>query len=137
MRLFDQTTSSAFRKPEFSVLRRFSHFLWLFDALTLNNPGVIVPGMPEKSAIGSSPISETPSTIRLLPSNFPNTILPTGRFGSEFVENRRSALQATLMKIVAHPMLVGDPDLRLFLESDTFSIDVNFSVPALFCQCTR
>ena len=28
------------------------------------------------------------------------------------------------MKIVAHPMLVGDPDLRLFLESDTFSVDV-------------
>ncbi|KAK4690987.1 hypothetical protein P7C70_g9445, partial [Phenoliferia sp. Uapishka_3] len=28
------------------------------------------------------------------------------------------------MKIVSHPMLVGDPDLRLFLESDTFSIDI-------------
>lgn len=28
------------------------------------------------------------------------------------------------MKIVTHPMLVGDPDLRLFLESDTFSVDV-------------
>lgn len=48
-----------------------------------------------------------------------------GRFGSEFVENRRSGLQAALMKIVAHPMLVGDPDLRLFLESDTFSVDVS------------
>ncbi|KAM0748347.1 Vps5-domain-containing protein [Meredithblackwellia eburnea MCA 4105] len=93
-----QTTSPAFRKKDFSVLRRFSHFLWLFDALTLNNPGVIVPGMPEKSALG--------------------------RFGAEFVENRRSGLQAALMKIVSHPMLVGDPDLRLFLESDTFSVDI-------------
>ncbi|SDA07577.1 BZ3501_MvSof-1269-A2-R1_Chr6-2g08679 [Microbotryum saponariae] len=93
-----RTTSSAFRKSDFSVLRRFSHFLWLYDALTINNPGVIVPGMPEKSAMG--------------------------RFGSEFVENRRQGLQAALMKIVAHPMLVGDPDLRLFLESDSFSVDI-------------
>ncbi|KPV75441.1 uncharacterized protein RHOBADRAFT_26766 [Rhodotorula graminis WP1] len=93
-----RTTSSAYRKPEFAVLRRFSHFLWLYDALTQNNPGVIVPGMPEKHAIG--------------------------RFGSEFVENRRLGLESALNKIVSHPMLVGDPDLRLFLESDTFHIDI-------------
>ncbi|GAA6048267.1 hypothetical protein JCM3770_006512 [Rhodotorula araucariae] len=93
-----RTTSSAFRKSDFAVLRRFSHFLWLYDALTQNNPGVIVPGMPEKHAIG--------------------------RFGAEFVENRRLGLEAALNKIVSHPMLVGDPDLRLFLESDTFHIDI-------------
>lgn len=55
------------------------------------------------------------------------TRLSAGRFGSDFVENRRSALQSALMKIVSHPMLVGDPDLRLFLESDSFSIDVSVS----------
>lgn len=93
-----RTTSPHFRRSDFSVLRRFSHFLWLFDALTLNNPGVIVPGMPEKSAMG--------------------------RFDAEFVEQRRVALETALNKIVAHPMLVGDPDLRLFLESDTFNIDI-------------
>jgi sorting nexin-1/2 len=49
-----QTTSSAFRKNDFSVLRRYSHFVWLYEALVQNNPGVIVPGMPEKHAIGSS-----------------------------------------------------------------------------------
>jgi hypothetical protein len=52
-------------------------------------------------------------------------VLPPGRFGSDFIENRRLGLQAALTKIVAHPMLVGDPDLRLFLESDTFHIDVS------------
>ncbi|GAA5835671.1 hypothetical protein JCM11251_002991 [Rhodosporidiobolus azoricus] len=93
-----RTTSSAFRKSDFSVLRRYSHFVWLYEALVQNNPGVIVPGMPEKHAIG--------------------------RFGSEFVENRRLGLQASLNKIVSHPMLVGDPDLRLFLESDTFHVDI-------------
>ncbi|GAA5901547.1 hypothetical protein JCM6882_006309 [Rhodosporidiobolus microsporus] len=93
-----RTTSSAYRKSDFAVLRRYSHFVWLYEALLQNNPGVIVPGMPEKHAIG--------------------------RFGSEFVENRRLGLQAALNKIVSHPMLVGDPDLRLFLESDTFHIDI-------------
>ncbi|GAA6060073.1 hypothetical protein JCM10212_003034 [Sporobolomyces blumeae] len=93
-----RTTSVAFRKSDFSVLRRYSHFVWLYEALVQNNPGVIVPGLPEKHAIG--------------------------RFGSEFVENRRSGLQAALTKIVSHPMLVGDPDLRLFLESDTFHLDI-------------
>ncbi|GAA6012246.1 hypothetical protein JCM11491_007070 [Sporobolomyces phaffii] len=93
-----RTTSSAFRKSDFSVLRRYSHFVWLYDALMQNNPGVIVPGMPEKHVMG--------------------------RFGSDFIENRRIGLQAALTKIVAHPMLVGDPDLRLFLESDTFHIDI-------------
>ncbi|GAA6002156.1 uncharacterized protein JCM10292_000783 [Rhodotorula paludigena] len=93
-----RTTSSAFRKSDFSVLRRYSHFVWLYEALMQNNPGVIVPGMPEKHALG--------------------------RFGSEFVENRRLGLEAALNKIVSHPMLVGDPDLRLFLESDTFHLDI-------------
>lgn len=55
-----------------------------------------------------------------------------GRFGSDFVENRRSALQAALMKMVSHPMLVGDPDLRLFLESDSFSVDVSMFLVVLF-----
>ncbi|BGP16058.1 Vacuolar protein sorting-associated protein vps5 [Rhodosporidiobolus nylandii] len=93
-----RTTSSAFRKNDFSVLRRYSHFVWLYEALLQNNPGVIVPGMPEKHALG--------------------------RFGADFVENRRLGLQSALNKIVSHPMLVGDPDLRLFLESDTFHIDI-------------
>ena len=30
-----------------------------------------------------------------------------------------------LRKIVAHPMLYGDPALKLFLESDMFSVDVS------------
>ncbi|KAM0787508.1 hypothetical protein ACM66B_003580 [Microbotryomycetes sp. NB124-2] len=93
-----RTTSAHFKKSDFSVLRRYSHFLWLYDALVSNNPGVIVPGMPEKNALG--------------------------RFGTDFVENRRLGLEAALTKIVQHPMLVGDPDLRLFLESDTFSVDI-------------
>jgi sorting nexin-1/2 len=94
-------SSSSFRKTSFSVLRRYSHFLWLYETLTTNNPGVIVPSPPEKVALG--------------------------RFGDDFVEARRLALQNCLQRMVNHPMLVSDPDLRLFLESDTLSVDVRFS----------
>ena len=47
-----------------------------------------------------------------------------GRFQDEFVENRRQALEKCLNKIASHPILYRDPDLKLFLESDTFTIDV-------------
>lgn len=74
--------------------------------------------MPEKHAIGAPPLSRP----RLAQ---PHRLACAGRFGSEFVENRRLGLQNALNKIVSHPMLVGDPDLRLFLESDSFDIDVS------------
>lgn len=93
-----KTTSPHYRRGEFSVLRRFSDFLWLYESLTSNNPGVIVPPVPDKHAFG--------------------------RFQDQFIETRRVALQRCLTKITAHPILQLDPDLRLFLESDTFALDV-------------
>jgi sorting nexin-1/2 len=95
---FYQTTSPAFSKPSFSVLRRYSDFLWLYEALSLNNPGVVVPPVPEKS--------------------------PFGRFDDQFVQQRRTALENCVNKIANHPVLCKDADLRLFLESDSFSLDV-------------
>lgn len=47
-----------------------------------------------------------------------------GRFSQSFVESRRAALQRCLSQILKHPLLCTDPDLRLFLESDTFVTDV-------------
>ena len=92
-----RTSSPHYRRTDFSVLRRFSDFLWLFDALTANNSGVIVPPMPDKH--------------------------PFGRFQDQFIETRRLALQRCLTKITSHPILQLDPDLRLFLESDAFAIE--------------
>jgi len=40
------------------------------------------------------------------------------------VESRRSALERMLSKTAAHPILQHDGDLKLFLESDAFSVDV-------------
>ncbi|CAH1757521.1 11352_t:CDS:2 [Entrophospora sp. SA101] len=96
------TTSKDFKNNDFTVLRRYRDFLWLYGQLTLRNPGVIVPPLPEKHVIG--------------------------RFQDEFIENRRQALEKCLKKIISHPKLYKDRDLKIFLESDNFNIDVRSRV---------
>ncbi|KAI0305858.1 Vps5 C terminal like-domain-containing protein [Multifurca ochricompacta] len=96
--VYTKTTSPMFSKPSFSVLRRYSDFLWIYGTLSINNPGVVVPPVPEKS--------------------------PFGRFDDQFVQQRRTALENCINKIANHPVLCKDADLRLFLESDTFSLDI-------------
>nr|CDP25356.1 Putative vacuolar protein sorting-associated protein vps5 [Podospora anserina S mat+] len=93
-----KTTSKAYKNPEFEVKRRYRDFLWLYTTLHGNNPGVVVPPPPEKQAVG--------------------------RFESNFVEARRAALEKMLNKIAGHPQLGLDGDLKLFLESESFNIDV-------------
>ncbi|KAI9755586.1 MAG: hypothetical protein M4579_004234 [Chaenotheca gracillima] len=85
-------------KPEFAVSRRYRDFLWLYNQMHNNNPGVIIPPPPEKQAVG--------------------------RFDTNFVETRRAALERMLNKAAAHPILQHDGDLKLFLESESFNVDV-------------
>lgn len=47
-----------------------------------------------------------------------------GRFDQNFVESRRAALERMLNKTAAHPVLQHDGDLKLFLESDAFNVDI-------------
>ncbi|KAL8365224.1 hypothetical protein RB595_004160 [Gaeumannomyces hyphopodioides] len=93
-----KTTSKGYRQPEFEVKRRYRDFLWLYNTLHGNNPGVVVPPPPEKQAVG--------------------------RFESNFVESRRQALEKMLNKTAAHQTLQHDPDLKLFLESESFNVDI-------------
>ncbi|KAJ6610183.1 Vps5 C terminal like-domain-containing protein [Mycena sp. CBHHK59/15] len=93
-----RTTSPLYKKSAFSVLRRYSDFLWLYETLSNNNPGVVVPPVPEKN--------------------------PFGRFDDQFVRQRRFALEKCIHKIANHPVLGKDADLKLFLESDTFALDI-------------
>ncbi|KAI1774417.1 Vps5-domain-containing protein [Hypoxylon cercidicola] len=93
-----KTTSKGYKQPEFEVKRRYRDFLWLYNTMHGNNPGVVVPPPPEKQALN--------------------------RFETNFVESRRAALEKMLNKIAAHPTLQHDPDLKLFLESESFSADV-------------
>lgn len=78
--------------------RRYRDFLWLYEQLHKNNPGIVVPPPPDKQAVG--------------------------RFESDFVESRRSALERMLNKIAAHLILQHDGDLKIFLESESFTVDV-------------
>ncbi|KAI8054541.1 Vps5 C terminal like-domain-containing protein [Syncephalis plumigaleata] len=94
-----KTNSRAFRYPDVTVERRYNDFVWLYNRLVVTNPGIIVPPIPEKNAFG--------------------------RFQNEFVENRRVALENCLRRMTAHPLLYGDPELRRFLESETFSVEVS------------
>ncbi|KAF2430273.1 Vps5-domain-containing protein [Tothia fuscella] len=96
--VYTKTTSKAYRNTEFVVSRRFRDFLWLFNQLHTNNPGIIVPPPPEKQAVG--------------------------RFNADFVESRRQALERMLNKTAAHPTLQHDGDLKLFLESESFNVDI-------------
>jgi sorting nexin-1/2 len=93
-----KTTSKAYRNADFTVARRYRDFLWLYNQLHNNNPGVVVPPPPEKQAVG--------------------------RFDPNFIESRRSALERMLNRIAGHTILQHDGDLKLFLESDSFSMDV-------------
>lgn len=93
-----KTTSKGYRKPEFNVSRRYRDFLWLYNQLHNNNPGVIIPPPPEKQAVG--------------------------RFEADFVESRRAALERMLNKSATHPILQHDSDLKLFLESEAFTMDI-------------
>ncbi|KUI57968.1 Vacuolar protein sorting-associated protein vps5 [Cytospora mali] len=93
-----KTTSKAYKESEFEVKRRYRDFLWLYNTLHGNNPGVVVPPPPEKQAVG--------------------------RFETNFVEARRAALEKMLNKSAAHPTLQHDADLKLFLESESFSADI-------------
>jgi sorting nexin-1/2 len=93
-----KTTSKGYRNPEFTVSRRYRDFLWLYTQLHNNNPGVIIPPPPEKQAVG--------------------------RFEADFVESRRAALERMLSKSATHPILQHDGDLKLFLESEAFNVDI-------------
>lgn len=93
-----KTTSKGYRRSEFTVSRRYRDFLWLYSQLHNNNPGVIIPPPPEKQAVG--------------------------RFEADFVESRRAALERMLNKTASHAILQHDGDLKLFLESDAFNVDI-------------
>ncbi|KAF2863397.1 Vps5-domain-containing protein [Piedraia hortae CBS 480.64] len=93
-----RTTSKAYLQNSFTVSRRYRDFLWLYERLHDNNPGVIIPPPPEKQAVG--------------------------RFDSNFIESRRMALERMVNKIAAHPTLQVDGDLKTFLESEAFNMDI-------------
>ncbi|KAI8612382.1 Vps5 C terminal like-domain-containing protein [Chytriomyces sp. MP71] len=91
------TNCLGYRNESFAVVRRYSDFLWLYSQLTERFPGAIIPPLPGKHVIG--------------------------RFQEEFIEARRSGLERFIQKVARHNLVQQDPNLRLFLESPSFSAD--------------
>ncbi|XP_032401413.1 sorting nexin-1a [Xiphophorus hellerii] len=99
-----QTSLPMFRNKTFTVRRRFSDFLGLYEKLSEKHGpnGLIVPPPPEKNLLGM-------------------TKMKVGKEDSssaDFLERRRGALERYLQRVVTHPMLLQDPDVREFLEKE-------------------
>lgn len=99
-----QTTLPMFKNSTFSVKRRFSDFLGLYEKLLEKHAhnGCIVPPPPEKSVMGMTKVK----------------VGKEDNSSAEFVERRRAALERYLKRVVAHQNLLQDPDVREFLERD-------------------
>uniref|UniRef100_A0A7N6BM75 Sorting nexin-1 n=1 Tax=Anabas testudineus TaxID=64144 RepID=A0A7N6BM75_ANATE len=106
-----RTSLPMFRGKAFSVRRRFSDFLGLYEKLSVKQSlqGSIIPPPPEKSVVGMTKVKvgmDDPSSV-------------------EFVERRRAALERYLQRVVSHPLLIQDPDVREFLEREDLPRAVN------------
>ncbi|KAK2842607.1 hypothetical protein Q5P01_012807 [Channa striata] len=99
-----ETTLSMFRNKTFTVKRRFSDFLGLYQKLSEKHGpnGFIVPPPPEKSILGMTKVK----------------VGKEDSSSADFVERRRGALERYLQRVVNHPSLLQDPDVREFLERD-------------------
>ncbi|KAM9854209.1 sorting nexin-1a isoform 2-T2 [Aulostomus maculatus] len=103
-RVSTQTSLSMFRNKTFTVRRRFSDFLGLYEKLAEKHGpnGVIVPPPPEKSILGMTKVK----------------VGKEDSSSADFLERRRGALERYLERVVNHPSLLQDPDVREFLERD-------------------
>ncbi|KAL4613424.1 sorting nexin-1-like [Arapaima gigas] len=106
-----QTTMPMFRSKAFTVSRRFSDFLGLYEKLSEKHSqnGYIVPPPPEKNFVGMTKVK----------------VGKEDSSSTEFVERRRAALERYLQRLVSHPHLLQDSDLREFLEKDGLPRAVN------------
>uniref|UniRef100_A0A663M5H6 Sorting nexin-2 n=1 Tax=Athene cunicularia TaxID=194338 RepID=A0A663M5H6_ATHCN len=98
------TSMPMFRSKQFSVKRRFSDFLGLYEKLSEKHAqnGFIVPPPPEKSLIGMTKVK----------------VGKEDSSSAEFLEKRRAALERYLRRVVSHPTMLQDPDVREFLEKE-------------------
>ncbi|KAK7170302.1 hypothetical protein R3I94_000510 [Phoxinus phoxinus] len=121
-----QTTLPMFLNKTFTVRRRFSDFLGLYEKMSAKHSllGCIIPPPPQKSVVGMTKVK----------------VGKEDSSSAEFVEKRRAALERYLQRVVAHPSLLQDPDVREFLERDELPRAVNtqtLSGPGLLKMINR
>ncbi|CAF0782221.1 unnamed protein product [Rotaria sordida] len=101
-RITTKTTLPMFKKPEFSVQRRFSDFLGLHAKLVNKHShvGIIVPSPPEKDSLSMAKVKISKDES-----------IPT-----DFIDRRRALLERYLNRLVRHEKLLEDSDVRDFIE---------------------
>ncbi|EPY49859.1 retromer complex subunit Vps5 [Schizosaccharomyces cryophilus OY26] len=99
-----QLESDSVQSTEVTVQRRYRDFDCLYQLLSNNYPGCIIPPPPEKQVVG--------------------------RLDDEVVEHRRAALEVMLRKISSHPLLRNDSFFEKFLRVDNFDTKLtNYVTP--------
>jgi hypothetical protein len=88
--IFTQTSNKIYRNYQFTTIRRYSDFLYLYNQLTNKYPGLIIPPIPVKSTIQ--------------------------KFQPEFIENRKVCLQMFLDCLNSHKVFGGCMITQGFLE---------------------
>jgi len=96
------TTFPEYKEKEFSVRRRYKDFVWLRNHLKdkLNERGKRL-------------------TLANLPGNTMTSFLGSGRFDSQFVEERRKGLEEFLNSVVNHPFSRFEKALQDFLSDQS------------------
>lgn len=93
---FLQSDFKTFRKPEFSVRRRFTDFVFLFKTLSNQFGNCAVPPLPEKHNL---------------------QYVRGDRFGPDFTERRAHSLNRFIQRLTLHPILRRQAIFLEFLES--------------------
>ncbi|CAL8109401.1 unnamed protein product [Orchesella dallaii] len=89
-----ETNHYGFARPYTAVRRRYSEFCWLRAMLQRHHPNITLPSLP------------------------PKKYLHLVRFNPRIIEIRRSGLAKFLEQLLASSMLIRDPVLHLFLQTD-------------------
>lgn len=95
-KIITNSKREGFGGSDVSVTRRYSEFSWLAKELSNQFPGVIIPALPEKQAVG--------------------------RFSSDFVESRQRALEKFLQRCADHPDLGFSKTFLTFLQCDEVTL---------------
>lgn len=110
------TDKNAYPNREYSIYRRYNQFYWLYNELSFQFPGVIIPGLPEKNYVD--------------------------HFTDELIESRMRGLEKFIKRIENHPCLSESTLLRNFLTTDEetlriFMEEANASKPTMFTQISN
>ncbi|XP_029473638.1 sorting nexin-7 isoform X2 [Rhinatrema bivittatum] len=99
-RVATKTSRGEFDSSEYEVRRRYQDFFWLKNRLEETHPTLIIPPLPEKFIMKGV----------------------VERFNDEFIESRRKALHTFLNRIVDHPILSFNEDLKVFLTAQAWEL---------------